>query len=406
MSHRPPKLTLRAPPVSPAWIAVYVAALLMALWLVFTLTPARNTLYEERPAYLATALMLPDSLGVSRDVNVTVYKDGKRVIESPAFDEDGHAVMPSWKPRLGPLPGGSIPNAPAMGWNVQFFTDIAQKKRPLRYCVSQRRAYDQQYGDHTAVIGENAVFAKFTGPFNGGQRIDLLQPVEDCSRADLVLAANAEYICGSGAAGCAALRYTGGRPYVEVSFNGTERAKGSLPDRCIEAIDWHEGGHAGDLGHTGEYGGEGHAHYHRSDLGWLVGCRPADNQSSQPALEDWLLDNGTCCRWGLKLLDGGTDPTPTPTPFPTATPTPFPTATPTPTPTPNPTATATPPAGCTKLGPWCYTDRPVMGRLLARTWQHEAIPGYIWGILVDGPTNTDLGDFVLCPPAGACYVLR
>lgn len=240
-----------------------------------------------RPAYLATAVLADGS-----DVNLHVYADGSAAVERPTYDRAGHAAPPSWVAKIGPF--NALPAAPAMGWGVTFMGDVAAKRRPLRYCLQERRDYDSRTGSATAAGGEQAIRAVFDDTF------DILASVEDCGQADLVLGANAESDCGSADAwGCAALQYAGARPFIRVTFNGAALNR-TMPPTCVRAIDWHELKHAGDLGHTGAYGGEGKAHPHPSDLGYIDGatCHPVDNPGERPALDDWQDGNGN--RWGLR----------------------------------------------------------------------------------------------------------
>lgn len=344
-----------------------VAFLLTVFTVLFFLV---KTSFEGRPLYLATALLHADTDGVMRDVNVYVFPDGTVRYYEPLYDKTGHGDMPFWRAMIRTIPFQQIANAPAMGWDVSFFTDIASKKRPLKYCAEPRRGFDRVHGDHTAEIGKAAIFAKFKGPFQNSYTIDVLDPVEDCIDADIILSARAESLCGASAAGCAALFSRGKRTYVEVAFNGQSRLRNGLPDRCIEAIDWHEAGHAADLGHTGYYGEEGRRHPHPSDMGYLVNCRSHDNPHDLPAFEDWLLDNGQCCRWGLTVKRGSPPP----------------------------------PSSCdNRIEKWCYTDIVVTDRIQARAWRHDEFPGYFWVTFFQ--SGTPFGPVFVCPPGQPCMVV-
>lgn len=271
-----------------------------------------------RPAYLATAVS-PDG-----DWNLQIGADGRVISRTPArYDSGGHAALPTWAPDvLGVLALSEQPVAPLMGWGVTFMAEIAARQRPLYYCLQERRDYDRLHGTDTAAIGLRAIRAVFDETF------DILPSREDCGRADMVLGANAHVDCGGpGAWGCAALQYQGARPYVRVTFNGTALREGSMRPECIEyGIDWHELKHAGDLGHTGGYGGEGGPHPHPSDLGYIDGgtCHPVDNPGSRPAAEDWDDGTGHANRWGLRLRGAPPPPSPSPSPLPTPTPGPTP----------------------------------------------------------------------------------
>jgi len=268
---------------------------------------------QEQPIGFATAVYGPDE---ARETNAVMYRD--RVdVQDVTYDDEGHADLPDWKGTVGPLPPWVIPVAPTMGWDTRFFGAVARKERPLRYCLQPRRDFDARNGTQTAAMGERAIRAVFDRPF------DIQASVEDCAQPDLILGANAEAPyqqggCNSSQAyGCANLQFPSGRQVVIITFNGTLRAQGILPDACIEyGIDWHELKHAADLGHTGEYGDEGGRHAHRSDLGYIGGnCQPVDNPTNEPALEDFLEPTGNGNRWGLPLR-GQEPPPPDPTPTP------------------------------------------------------------------------------------------
>jgi len=300
MNHRPKRiLDIRPPPRST--VALLIVALVVGAFAI----PNAAVQTVERPEYLATAIMAD-----GRDTNLQVYAD-RVVTDDVTYDESSHGALPSWRATLPAVPGQVIPSAPRMGWDVSFFSDVAAGVRPLRTCLEERRIYDQIHDDRTAEIGRDAI-AQVFAPF-------AVTVTEDCRWPDLVLGANAEEDCQHPEAlGCAALLDDGTRPYVRVTFNGTMRAEGRLPDRCIISVDWHEAKHSADLGHTGEYGGEGRRHPHLSDLGYMAGCRPEDNPTDEPALADWLDAIGHSFVWGLSLR---VLPTPQPTPLPTPAPT-------------------------------------------------------------------------------------
>jgi hypothetical protein len=289
-------------------------------------TGSKTPSYALPDCYLATAILAPGADGLARDVNMVV-RNGQAQVIQPVLDQTGHAALPVVE-NCGPT-GQIDPNstqvAPIMGWNVRFMNEVFGGTRPLRFCNQERKTFDQQNGKQTAAIAERAVRAVFDNAF------EIKSSVEDCSNADFVLGANAEVDCGGPAAwGCAALGWkSNNQPFVRITFNGAKHISGEIPANCIEfGIDWHELKHGGDLGHTGGYGGEGKAHSHKSDMGYInsSNCRPMDNPTGPPAIEDWLAEDGHNFRYNAKLRN----PNPSPRPSPTAT------STPTPTPTPSP----------------------------------------------------------------------
>jgi len=285
-----PRLTILLPhPTRGPLVAVVLAALVIVV-------AAPNVAVQtvERPRYLATAILADGS-----DVNLQVFAD-RAVSEPVTYDASGHGELPSWTATLPVLPGQAVPWAPRMDWPVEAYMDpVGSGQRPLRYCADALRQFDAEHGDATTAIAVTALVAKFAGPFNSGQSFAVRAPVEDCSRPDIVLHADADSrtigCWQPDTLACAALLFEDGRPVTYVSFGGGLRRAGTLPDRCVEAAIWHEGGHGGALGHSGRYGGEGHRHAHASDMGYmdLRTCRPEDNPADAPAIEDWQSQSGT-----------------------------------------------------------------------------------------------------------------
>lgn len=302
------------------------ALLIFVLAAIAILFPTVNTLVQnvEQPQYLATAIMAPDPedpLRRARDVNLEVYADG-RIVEH-TVGEAAHTSTPRWKADLPAIPDWTLPAAPSMGWPVDFMRDVAQRRRPLTYCAEERRAWDAQHpGFDTAGLAESAVRLTFDA------YLKILPTVENCDDPDLIWGADAQSKtggCGQERAwGCARLVFQNNRTRVRVTFNGPMLAAKQMPLAAVFWIDVHEGKHAADYNHTGEYGGEGHAHSHLSDLGYICWDRPCDNPSGRPAREDFEDTPGHNSRWEFEFVTGP-GPTPTPTASPSPTPTPMPT---------------------------------------------------------------------------------
>lgn len=287
----------------PKWrgVGAAVLALLVALAVVFGW-------YETAPeaGYSATAI-----LADGRDVNVVV-RDGRGVIYPATFDKSGHGQMlRTTSDRL----THSVGVAPVLGWDLPYIGEIARGARGLRYCP------DVGIQGHPDSLAQSIAAVQFV--------IDSLPGVkpseQNCRIFDLQFGVTPETDCGSPQAlGCAAHQGS----FVRVTVRPT------LP---VEAQFWvmvHESLHALNLGHTGQYGGEGRAHSHTSCLGFMdIGVggnnRPVDNPGGLPCTPD-LEDGAGGYRWGFRPNAPTLTPTPTPTPTPTRVPTPSPTPTPPP----------------------------------------------------------------------------
>ncbi|HXI15990.1 MAG TPA: hypothetical protein VNM48_06440, partial [Chloroflexota bacterium] len=253
---------------------------------------------QDQPLALATSIF------PGGEKNLIIWKD--RIEEQRiTVDKSGHAEPPSWTGKIGPLPGGRIPAVKKMGWNPPYVAAVASGSRPLYYCLDEVRAYDRQHGTQITPLMEGGLKEMWD------QLFEKVSSVEDCSRADFVMGANAEVDCGGpGAAGCA---WFNGK-YTRVTFNGALRASGGMDDNAIKyTILFHEGKHALDFDHTGNYGGEGQPHAHLSDMGFLGnGGYPVDNPTGRVAIEDYHAEGGAglCCGLTLK----GQEPKPPPGP--------------------------------------------------------------------------------------------
>jgi hypothetical protein len=200
--------------------------------------------------------------------------------------------------------------------------------------------------------------------------------MEDCGQPDVELGAGAERAdggCGTTQAiGCAALLSRAGRTVVRVTVNAGMAERREYAPREVYWTVVHEAKHAAGYGHTGQYGGEGGAHPHPSDLGYYCVAlgRPCDNPTNFPAREDWEDRPGHNAAWGIALRPAPNAPIPTPTPAPTATPT----ATPTPMPTPTPAPAA--------MRVWAHTDDLTgrcPGRIAYGAWCVVSVPaGRVW----------------------------
>jgi hypothetical protein len=256
---------------------------------------------DERPAALATALYGPGQ----GEANLLVYKDGRVKEQRLTYDRDGHAQLPKWEGKAGPFGPNTVPAAPIMGWSPPYVREIANGSRPLRYCLDEVRAYDSRQNTQIAAFTPATVRALWDDLFT-------VTSVEDCGNPDLILGANAEQDCGSMQAyGCAS--FDGRR--TRVTFNGTLRANGTMDDHFISCAIWgHEILHALDLGHTGQYGGEGRSHGHVSSLGFVAanGC-PIDNPDGVPPIADYE-DGGGGYRYQLQRRTATPNPTRTPPP--------------------------------------------------------------------------------------------
>ena len=281
------------------------------------------------------------STGVSPDgeTNQIVFKDRVET-RAVTYNRQGHGQPPEWTGKIGPLPGGRIPAVPKMGWNPPYVAAVASGSRPLYYCVEEVRQYDRANGTQIAPLMAGGLREMWDDLF------DRVSSIEDCSRPDFVMGANAEVDCNPTAWGCA---WFNGRT-TRVTFNGTMRAQGTMDDNAIKwSLLFHEGKHALDFEHSGQYGNEPGPHSHLSDMGYVgAGGHPVDNPTGRVAVEDYHAESGPgfCC--GLR---------------PKAQPTPQPTARPTPTPTPTPQAATLDaqfwvlagPGGCPheRSGAWC-----------------------------------------------------
>lgn len=278
----------------PKWRGVGAALLALAL-----AVAAAFGWYETAPeaGYAATAILADGS-----DVNV-VMRDGTATISPVAYNETGHGLMlrttADWTAH-------SVGVAPVLGWDLPYIAPVARGQRGLRYCP------DVGIQDNPETLAQSIRAVQFVFDTLPG----VLPAVRDCGRFDLQFGVTPEADCGSPQAlGCAAWRGS----FVRVTVQP------SLP---LEAQFWvmaHESLHALNLGHTGQYGGEGRAHGHVSCLGFLdIGVggnnRPVDNPQGLPCTPD-LHDGAGGYRWGFQPTATATR-TPTPAPTPTAPPTP------------------------------------------------------------------------------------
>lgn len=284
-------------------VAATIGALVALLLAFYADAPVVS---PERPSYLATMVT------IHGDFNVRVFDD--RVELEPArYDRAGHGRLPSWQADLFGL---AVPFAPSLGWPVDgYMRPVARKERPLRICLDELRTFDAQTGSRYADTARRAMHDAWEA------YLDILPIAEsDCADADLVFGLGAEMRnggCGSTAAvACAALLSRGGRYYTRVTLNTAMARSGAYQGDMAYWAFVHEAKHAAGYGHTGEYGGEGRNHPHRSDLGYLCpNDRPCDNPDGPPAREDFEDQPGVNTLWGLGFR-GAVTPTPTPTPAP------------------------------------------------------------------------------------------
>jgi hypothetical protein len=289
-------------------VAATISAVMLLLLAFYADAPYVS---PERPLYLATAL-LPNA-----DLNVRVFADHLEV-EPARYDRAGHAALPSWRADFFGL---SVPFAPSLGWPVDgYMRPVARKERPLRVCLDELRTFDAQMGTRYAETARRAMRDAWES------YLDILPIAEsDCADADIVFGMGAETRnggCGSSqAVACAALQARGGRYFTRVTLNTAMARSGAYRGDMAYWALVHEAKHAAGYGHTGEYGGEGRGHAHRSDLGFLCpNNRPCDNPDGPPAREDFEDQPGVNTLWNLRFRDAATStPTPTPTPTPTTT---------------------------------------------------------------------------------------
>lgn len=233
------------------------------------------------------------------DYNLLVYPDGAQV--QALHYRDGRAALPTWTSATIPaLPGVVQPTAKRMDWDVdRIMGPVGRKERPLRYCDSPIAG--SPFRD-TAVQALREVFGP---PY-------FLPAERDCAQYDVLLTDTAAQDCRSAnAVGCAWYRGT----YVQVGYNPAYPLD-------VRAAVWHEAKHAGDLAHTGPYGGEA-AHPDRSDLTYLCpNHNPCGNPDGrEPAWEDWLNPAGGFW-WGIDPQRPGPSASPSPTASPSPSPAP------------------------------------------------------------------------------------
>lgn len=310
----------------------------------------------DQPRYLATGLFGAPGAVIARDMNVVMWADGPELIDAVAIrDRSGHAPLPRWQATLPGVPGLVTPFAPSLGWPVDgYMRPVAAKQRPLRACLAELRQADAAWGTAYAPQAWEALRDAYDA------WLDILPTHEDCTDPDIVVGVGAEDVnggCGSPLAiACAALLPQGGRYRVRVTLNRQMAAARQYPPRGVYWSVVHEAKHAAGYGHTGDYGGEGRAHAHPSDLGYycLQLDRPCDNPTGFPAREDFEDVPGHNIVWGIRLrpvpFGRVDDPDPAPTAIPSLAPAPSPSPSPTPPPPPPP-----PPDGPT-VSVWVHRD--------------------------------------------------